>query len=349
MNTAPVALRPGERPTATPAFYRIGDAFLEVVTDHGPLLEALAVRYGECGVSQADASVPLLRCTATQLPGSPLLLVRFQGHTIPNILDVARSLYWTRRDRQCFVEDARPVPGWRMMVNAERDGHWLLACSDDTVLLDLDEAPPDFMVDCLLEIMQSVQPGVVFVHGASIGVHGSGALFVGHSRKGKSTTALSLASRGHTYLGDDVAAIRVPELHLIPFRTSAALRDGPLSETLGDRIEACGYALHDEPDGTSRKVVRVGDLFPAAAPGPVPLRFAFFLDGFAETPRLTRYEAGLPDVHRLHEMVVSHRPTPGHQLMKFLELVDLLSGLECYLLEVGSPEDTAVMIEGAMA
>ncbi len=340
---------PGSARLAAPAFYRIGDAVLELRTDHRPLLDSLAMQYGECGVTGAEPGAPRLVCNATQVPGSSLLLLTFEGQPVPNLVDVARGMFWPIRARQCYVEVLNPVPGWRMLVNAEHGGRMLLTCSRDTALVALDEAPPDFVLDSLFVLMQSVQPGVLFVHGASIGVYGSGALFVGRTRHGKSSTALSLASRGHAFLGDDVAAVRVAQRHLIPLRTSAALRPGPLADAIHDQVQACGYTLHAEPDGNIRKLVRVGDLFPSAAAGAVPLRFAFFLDGFADRPTLRPFKPAMADVDRLHAMMVSWLPTPGQQLMRFLEILDLLADLQCFLLEVGPPEDTAVLIEGVMA
>ena len=347
MSPPVAALRLEERPPAAPVCYRVGDAFLQVSSDYRPLVDALAVQYGESPL--VEPGLPLLRCNATLLPGSSLLLLTFEGQPIPSFADVARRLFWTIRGFQCYVEAPCALPRWRMVVNAERAGRMLLACSDDTVVVDVDEAPNLFVVKCLLDVMSSVQPGVLFLRGASVGVHGSGALFIGPSRHGKSTTALSLSSRGHVYFGDDMAALRLPQRHLIPLRACVALRDGPLDDALGDTIEACGYALDVDPDGSSRKLVRVADLFPAANAGPVPLRFAFFLNGFADEPRLTRYEPGLYDVGRLHYVLDSHETTPGAQLMKFLEVLDALSDVQCYLLEVGPPEETAIMIEGVMS
>ncbi len=329
--------------------YRIGDAFLEVRSDDGPFLEALAMPYGECEVPRSDPGAPRVQCDATRLPGSSLLLLRFAGHPIPSFVDVARRLFWSVRALQCYVEAPCVIPEWRTVVNSERGGHLLLACTADTVLIDLAEAPNDFVIDCLLEVMQSVQPSVLFLHAAALSINGSGVLLVGRSRRGKSTTAISLAARGHGFYGDDVAAVRLAQRHLIPFRRCAALRAGPLTDSVSERLERCGYSRRKDPDGTIRKLVQVGTLFPSTEVAPVKLKSAFFLNGFAEASRVTPYQPGFDDVQRLHEMVVTYRPTPGYQVMRFLQVLDLLSTLQCYLLELGPPEETVATIEGVMA
>jgi len=339
---------PSDR-AATGGWFRIGDGFIEVASDYIPLVEAVEAWYGECRVPEPEPGMPFVRCRAGVLPGSSLLLLTLEGSPVGgDAVSVAQALFQPMRVRQCYVEKESSIPGWRFLVDAERGGRLFLASSGHTALIDVEEVPHDFLVDYLVWAVQRIQPSVQFLHGASFGIGRRGGLAVGWSKTGKSTVALSLAERGHTFLGDDVAAIRRKTGELIPVRRSAGLRDGPLAQAIASQVEDCGYTTEVTPDGLTRKLVQVGDLFPSAPAQPLPLRAVFFLDGFADEPELTPYEATLADVERLRCTMLSWEPTAGRQLMRFVAIVDLLSHAQCYLLKCGTPEATAETIEGVM-
>jgi hypothetical protein len=100
-------------------------------------------------------------------------------------------------------------------------------------------------------------------------------------------------------------------------------------------------------------LVRVSELFPWATAGaPLPLRFAFVLDRFGDRARVSPFRPGLAEIGRLRavasETVPSWAISPGRDLMRFLSVVNLLSGLSCHLVELGSPEETADLIQTVM-
>jgi hypothetical protein len=82
------------------------------------------------------------------------------------------------------------------------------------------------------------------------------------------------------------------------------------------------------------------------------LRFAFLLDGFGPRPRLTRYRPRIEDVRRLRPVVNGATPSwghsPGRDLLRFLAVVNVLSRVECHLVELGPPEETVAAIERIM-
>jgi hypothetical protein len=98
--------------------------------------------------------------------------------------------------------------------------------------------------------------------------------------------------------------------------------------------------------------VRVSDLFPWSVSGPLPLRFAFVLDGLAESAAISEFRPGLGELPRLQSTVTdtstSWGLSPGRDLMLFLSVVNLLSGLRCHLVQRGSPDETARVIEAVI-
>ena len=102
-----------------------------------------------------------------------------------------------------------------------------------------------------------------------------------------------------------------------------------------------------------RTIVRVGDLFPGSKCGTLPLRFAFILDPLKGKARITPIQPSLGDLKRLRSMVVmdtmsSWGMSPGRDLMQLLTVINVLSDLRCYLVEPGSTEETAILIENTM-
>jgi hypothetical protein len=331
---------------------RLGDGLLEVVSDHEPLLRELDAFYGDCVIPDPPAvDGPHVRCTASLLPDRPLLALAFDGPREPDLIAVAHSPYRFRR-RQVYLECPGPTPGWRLLVNRDAGNRLLLAANGRVGVVNLEEAPAEFVVDLVVCAVQSVQAGVLFLHAGSVGVSGSGALIVAPTNGGKSTTTLAIARRGHAFLGDDVAAIRVASRELLPFPRSAGLREGPLARSLEAEVRRCRHLRARNRHGIERTVVRVSDLFPWSVSGPLPLRFAFVLDGLAERAAISEFRPGLGDIPRLQALVTdtsaSWGLSPGRDLMMFLTVVNLLSGLRCHLVQRGSPEETACAIEAVM-
>ena len=341
----------GPRKPERSEWFRFGGGCLEVLSDHDSLFAELETVYGDCAVAPPAPGTPRLRCQARALHGSPFLWLSFDGPRFSDPIEVARSPYRFLR-RQRYAEVPASLAGWRRLVNAEDATRLLIASDGKTTLVNLDEAPPEFAVDCIVGVAQSCQTDVLTLHGASVGVGGAGALLVAATGGGKSTLALTLAWRGHAFLGDDVAVVRPAGPEILPFPKSAGLREGPLLRLLGERVRASRHALAASRHGQTRILVRVSDLFPDSVSGPLPLRFAFFLDGLADRASIAPYRPQLADLKRLQSIVNDSTPgwgmTPGRDLMNYLSAVDLFSRLRCYLLQLGPPEESARLIEAAM-
>jgi hypothetical protein len=348
---APVASRISPSQAGRRRFL-IADAVLEVVSHYPPLLEEFEARYGDCAVAQIPEELAVIRCTGIRVEGSSFLSLHFEGRSLPEPFETALTPYRMLRHLQSNLVNDRPQLGWRAIVKAGAGEAILLAGDRERLLINLDEAPPELLTDCVIGVVQGAQTSVSFLHAASFGIGDRGALLIGKSYGGKSTTVLALAQRGHSFLGDDMAAVRLPDRQLIPFPKSAGLRDGPLARA----IEAQARTFRQVPatglDGVRRKLVRVGDMFPSSGSGVLPLQFAFVLDGFATKASVKRYCPDLRDVDRLKSTVSENAPgwgvSPGRDLMKFLKVVDILSQAQCYLLRLGPPEDSVALIEQAM-
>lgn len=293
-----------------------------------------------------------MRCSATLLEGTPLLSLTFDVVPSRHPVEIATGMYRFCRN-QPYVEFPSPISGWRTVIDTSAGERLLVASDGRNALINLDLAPPEFVLDCIVGIVLAAQPGILFLHAASVGIAGSGALLLAPSFGGKSTTSLSLASRGHAFLGDDVAAVRLATREVLPFPKSAGLREGPLAGLLRERLQTCRHVNAPARNGDVRTVVRVSDLFPQSASGPLPLRFAFLLDGITGTAKISSFQPGRGELQRLRSMIVLDAESrwgvsPGRDLMQLLTVMNLLSELRCYLLEVGPIEKTADLIERTM-
>jgi hypothetical protein len=267
-------------------------------------------------------------------------------------VEIAMGIYRFCRN-QPYVEFPSPIAGWRLLTDTTAQRRLLVASDGRRALINLDLAPPEFVLDCIVGIVLAAQPGILFLHAASVGIAGSGALILAPSFGGKSTIALSLASRGHAFLGDDVGVVRLAAREVLPFPKSAGLRDGPLASLLQEQLGDYRHVRVPARHGDVRTVVRVSDLFPQSVSEPLPLRFAFLLDGITGRAKLTSFEPGPGELRRLRNMVVLDAESrwgvsPGQDLMQLLTIMNLLAELRCHLLEVGSIEDTANLIERTM-
>ena len=175
------------------AWFRIGDVCLELVSDYQDLLDEFETRYRDCGLAERSQDLINIRCTAGYLPGTSLLWLSFDGSNLPDPMEAALTPFRMLRHLRRYVEQRGPVPGWRMLVNTEASNRTLAAGDSRTLVINLDESPPEFAADCIVSLVQSAQQGVLFLHAASFGIAGAGALLIGRSGAGKSTTSVALA------------------------------------------------------------------------------------------------------------------------------------------------------------
>ncbi|MDH5283367.1 MAG: hypothetical protein OEW80_05740, partial [Gemmatimonadota bacterium] len=177
----------------------------------------------------------------------------------------------------------------------------------------------------------------------SIGIRGHGLLLVGPKGSGKTTISLALAARGHDFLGDEMAGVRVGSLELVPVRRSLAVRDGARARDVGLALERVGAPYEPFPDGTERRRAYAAELFPGRAAPATPLRDIVFLQGFGPRPRLQTAPAGREQLGRLTPLGATM--WGANPLRRARDLFSIVTRTRCWTLEAGDPDETAVLLE----
>ena len=335
--------------TAPQAAYRLGDATLEIAADDPEVLESLQQLYSECAIETGEVPAALrVRCSLDALDGLGLTLVRFEGAEGLDLAELALPLVQPRPDESHRVI-ALGASGWRALVGVAPDAVPVLAARGSCLLAETARLPAFFFRDYLLGAALSVQRHVLFVHAASVAVHGRGALIVGRAGGGKTTLSLALAARGHGLLGDDMAALRTESRELLPFRRTVHIRSG-LRDALVDEAIRRGRVAETERAGARRLCAEPRGLFPDAPAQPVRLRAAFFLRRFSRAPSLEPFVPSLDRIAALKTLPVrwSWGIAPGGRLLRFLRIIRLLSEVPCWQLDVGRPAETASLMEAAL-
>jgi hypothetical protein len=189
-----------------------------------------------------------------------------------------------------------------------------------------------------------LQPGLLYLHAACVSLQDRGVLLSGPKGSGKSTLSLTLAGRGHGFLGDEVAVIEPRTRACLPLLRSVSLRPGPLGEAAAGALARHAPQSETLGDGTTRVRAPVSALFPRALRAGAGLQAAFFLRGFGPRPEATRFAFSSADLAALEPLQASFAQQPAGR--RALELLRLLAAIPCYRLTAGgSPDATAALIE----
>jgi hypothetical protein len=189
------------------------------------------------------------------------------------------------------------------------------------------------------------QPDTIFLHGAAVALGGSrGVVFVGPKSAGKTTTALGLATRGHTFLGDELVGVRQSTLDLVPVLRTISKRDGPCASDVDDAVNRVASARTVYPDGHRRTNVRASALFEGAG-RPVRLQAIVFLDAFGDEASLTPVEPSFAAASALTPLGTTLWGRPPQA--RLFALLRLLGATRAYRLRLGTPDRTASLLEQA--
>jgi len=150
-----------------------------------------------------------------------------------------------------------------------------------------------------VSLVMMLQKDVLFFHAASVAIGERGVLIFGAKGAGKTTLSLSLAGRGHAFLGDEYAAVSAIDFRLFPFRRTASIREGPRHERVDAFLSGQRCQMEVNADGTTRRRAPVGAIFPDAAPRPALLTHAFFLRRFASRPGTEPFRSGMESLSLL--------------------------------------------------
>jgi hypothetical protein len=315
---------------------------LELDSDDGPLNQRFSEIYPE-GVLDGSAcasSARRVRCRVRSLDDPAVAAIDFEDPEALDSMEFCRALFPDRN----YVPGPEGPAGWRTISFSHKPAEPLIAMSGTHAMADRRQVWQPLVANLAVNRVLRLQREVLFFHAASARVGARGMMFVGPKGSGKTTTSLTLASRGHGFLGDEVAAVCPADLALLPFRRAASIRKhGLRAERLERRLEQGEYPIESFPDGSARILASVGDLFPGAPAEPARLSDVFFLRGFAPEPRVEPFAFGMEHFPLLTPLASSLWGVPAG--MRMLQLSRLLKQVRCYHLDAGSPDRTAELLE----
>jgi hypothetical protein len=163
-------------------------------------------------------------------------------------------------------------------------------------------------------------------------------MLVGAKGAGKSTTALALAARGLTLLGDEIACYVPRTRELVPFLRPVGIKPGIRSRHVQASLVDAGL----EP-GDSIARIDVHRFMNVPEPRPVPLSAVVFLEPFEATPRLEASQASMADVGRLQPSTGSLVNAPA--ALRTMQMAQMLSSAKIFRLSPADPDETAALLE----
>jgi hypothetical protein len=171
------------------------------------------------------------------------------------------------------------------------------------------------------------------IHAAAVAHRDNGALIVGDSTAGKTTTLLACARAGLQVYSDERGLLRGTMVQ--PFLRTCNVRSGGRALLLDDERHdvLASYLL------TGARFSLRECFGEAAIASPAPLRAVFVLSGCAERPEMTPIDAAaaLPAISRWFD-------TKGDRLDRLALAVHLLRQARCYRLVLGTPKHSATVI-----
>lgn len=256
------------------------------------------------------------------------------GGTTTLPFDGAEFAFTTSDDAGHFVQ-LEDQDGWSCLAFRGEDEP-MYAFRERDCLFRLVPEWRKAVVLLILYRLLRLRADAIFLHAATVGINGAGAIFIGPKGAGKSTTALALTARGHSLLSDEFAGWVPATGELVPFLRPVGIKPGIRARRIDNALTP---ELHRriERDGFAR--VGIETLVPVTTPQPLPLRRVIFLAPFEETPRLERIEPGRHDVAMLQPILSSFINASHRQ--RIFELVRMLSSTRVYRLHPGLPDATA--------
>jgi hypothetical protein len=323
--------------------YRFADGVLEISDRDRGFQDRFRDVYGDCSIQgPLPQDIPLVRCTLTSTRLPYISRVEFED---PEPLD-ALTFICAMFPSSDYSQPSATASGWRFLVHTESPYRPVIGFRGAEAVVDRRMRWQPFVTNLAVHRLLRLQRDMLFFHAAAIAVSGDGLLLVGDKAAGKTTTSLFLAARGHQLLSDEVGAVRSSSTEVVPFRRALSIREGPLPETVRDRLRQGYFSWERVLDGTTRLRVPIGSLFPLDPAPRIPLRCIFFLRGFADAPAVHRC---LPERKHVSWLRVLGCCLYGaSHKKKVLQLLTVLSSCRVYELTAGPPKETAHLVEKAM-
>jgi hypothetical protein len=297
--------------------------------------------FAECACDlTGNETLPRVDFRLTYLPSDAGLIA---VSMIPCPLDGASFIRQLLPQRR-YLECTKLAQGWRMLALPEAPEEPVLAFGSSHILVSGIHPWQQAIAMHAISTTFRLQPDVFVFHAASVGLLEKGVLLCGPKGAGKTTLSLCFASRGHTFLGDEWAAVSALTGEVLPLRRAASIRPGPRPLAVDEYLRNGSCNAEVFPDGTERVHARVGAIFPRASARVVPLTHIFFLRRFAPRPSVERFVRNGGELPPVSPLLAS---VWGHSVgQRALDLFRTLDKARWWHLDVGgSPEETAELIE----
>jgi hypothetical protein len=321
-------------------WYRFAQGWLCLVCTEPTLLN----RFNEIYPEGAEFGPPSecsskVTCRVRPIEGSSLAAIVFED---PEPLDSFAFCQALFPDRG-YAEGPACTDGWRTISINDGSTKPFIAMRGLQAIVDLEQVWQPFVANYVVSRVLRLQRQLLFFHAGSIGIKGRGLMVTGPKNSGKTTTSMTLASRGHSFLGDEMAAVDKVSGAMFPFRRAVSIRTGPRSNRVDDQIGKRNFRSERFPDGGERILANVGEMFPDAAAATATLTSIFFLRGFAAKPAASAFPFGVEHFHMLSPLACSMWGVPA--VSRMMDLAKLAGRANCYFLDLGEPDVTADLIE----
>jgi hypothetical protein len=321
-------------------WYRIGDGYLRVCSADVGFRERLKTLFRECAVAPPDPGLlPRVGVTVRSLPDGSFSLVSFDDPEPLDQLAFSLALFPDRG----YSEIAAPSIDWKILGVASPRGLEGIAMRGPHLLVPRTAPWQSLAGSLAFSRLVRLQKELLYFHAGSIGMRGAGLLLVGPKGSGKTTLSLALAARGHDFLGDEMAGVRVGPLELVPIRRSLAVRDGARALDVSRALERVGAPYEPFPDGTERRRAYAAELFPGTAAPATPLRDIVFLNGFGARPLLQPVAASRGQLGLLTPLGATM--WGANPVRRARDLISVITRARCWTLQAGAPDETAALLE----
>ena len=318
-------------------WYRLGEGSLGVASVDHTLTERFDQIYGDSAID-GPGEGPRVICRVSESDDDSVL-VRFDD---PEPLDDGRFVEAVFPDRG-YAPTPHPLGGVALPLPGSSH---TVRLHDGTLTAPVDSAWQSLAANLAVSRLLRLQRSVMFFHAASVRVGDQGLMACGPKRSGKTTLALDLLARGHTLLGDEVAALSLADRALLPFHRSIATREGPSSAAADSLVREAGGAIERFPDGELRTRVAVRRLSDQAPPARTPLTTLLLLRSIVPVTQVRRVSARPELLGALTPLAASLWDRPAGSVG--FRLLGILSAIRVFEVDSGPPDEVAATIEHLM-